>query len=155
NKGSGPEVATKHFRNFSFVSGIVLERRPAQAIATERWDGSEMYQTFIGCRIIASGRSLLEIAEPLIRKDIRLPNLTVDSYANRPRVQPWPIVERTLPLGQLGRLTVDALRPYVSGIEQRRQNARILRQLLLFTYPFWLFEYRRVQSWPYAAGIAL
>jgi hypothetical protein len=34
-------------------------------------------------------------------------------------------------------------------------NMRILRQLLVFTYPFWLVEYRRVQSWSYAAGIAL
>jgi glycosyltransferase involved in cell wall biosynthesis len=155
NKGSGPDVAARHFRNFSFVSGVVLERRPAQAFATHRWDGSEMYQTFIGCRIIASGRPLLEIAEPLIRKDISLPNLTVDSYATRPRVQPCPIVERVLPLVQLGRLTVDALRPYVSGPDQQRRNARILRQLLIFTYPFWLVEYRRVQSWRYAAGIAL
>jgi hypothetical protein len=155
NKGFGPDVAARHFRNFSFVSGVVLERRPAQAIATERWDGSEMYQTFIGCSLIASGRSLLEIAEPLIRKDISLPDQTVDSYAKRPRVQPCPIVERALPLVQLGRLTVDALRPHVSGPDQRRQNARIMRQLLIFTYPFWLVEYRRVQSWRYAAGIAL
>jgi glycosyltransferase involved in cell wall biosynthesis len=155
NRGSGPEVAAKHFRNFSFVSGVVLERLAAQVIATDRWDGSEMYQTFIACRIIASGKSLLEIAEPIIRKDISLPNQIVDSYANRPRVRRWPIVERILPLGQLGPLTVDALRPYVSAIEQRRHNARIMKQLLLFTYPFWLFEYRRVQSWSYALGIAL
>jgi glycosyltransferase involved in cell wall biosynthesis len=155
NRGFGPDVAARHFRNFSFVSGIVLERRPAQAIATERWDGSEMYQTFIGCSLIAGGRSLLEIAEPLISKDISLPNLTVDSYATRPRVRPCPIVERVLPLAKLGRLTVDALRPYVSSNEQKRHNARIFRQLLIFTYPFWLFEYRHVQSWAYAAGIAL
>jgi glycosyltransferase involved in cell wall biosynthesis len=155
NRGSGPEVAATHFRNFSFVSGIVLERDSAQAFATERWDGSEMYQTFIGCRIIASGKSLVETAEPLIRKDICIPNLTVDSYARRPRIRPWPIVERPIPLTQLGRLTADAVSPYICGIQQRRQNARILRQLLMFTYPFWLFEYRRVQSWSYALGIGL
>ncbi len=155
NKGSGPEIAASHFRNFSFVSGVILERISAQNFATDRWDGSEMYQTFIGCRIIASGKSLVEIAEPLIRKDIYLPNLQVDSYANRPRVRRWPIVERIIPLAQLGRLTADALSPYTSGIEQRRQNARILRQLLIFTYPFWLFEYRHVQSWSYALGVGL
>jgi glycosyltransferase involved in cell wall biosynthesis len=154
-KGFGPEVAARHFRNFSFVSGVVLDRRAAQALATERWDGSEMYQTFIGCSIIASGKPLLEIAEPLVRKDISLPNLSVDSYATRPRMQPCPIVERTIPLVQLARLTSDALRPYVSSVEQKRHNERILRQLLMFTYPFWLFEYRRVQGWRYAVGIAL
>jgi glycosyltransferase involved in cell wall biosynthesis len=155
NKGFGPGVAARHFRNFSFVSGVVLDRRAAQAFATERWDGSEMYQTFIGCSIIASGKPLLEIAEPLVRKDISLPNLSVDSYAARPQVRPCPVVERTIPLVQLARLTSDALRPYVSSVEQKRHNERILRQLLMFTYPFWLFEYRRVQSWRYAMGIAL
>jgi glycosyltransferase involved in cell wall biosynthesis len=154
-KGFGPGVAARHFRNFSFVSGVVLDRRAAQAFATERWDGSEMYQTFIGCSIIASGKPLLEIAEPLVRKDISLPNLSVDNYATRPRMRPCPIVERTIPLVQLARLTSDALRPYVSSVEQKRHNERILRQLLTFTYPFWLFEYRRVQSWRYAVGVAL
>jgi glycosyltransferase involved in cell wall biosynthesis len=155
NKGFGPQVAARHFRNFSFVSGVVLDRRAAQAFATERWDGSEMYQTFIGCSIIASGKPLLEIAEPLVRKDISLPNLSVDSYATRPRLRPCPIVERPIPLVQLARLTSDALRPYVSSVEQKCHNERILRQLLMFTYPFWLFEYRHVQSWRYAMGIAL
>src|SRR5262249_26847405 len=55
NKGSGPKVAASNFRNFSFVSGVILERIPAQNFVTDRWDGSEMYQAFIGCRIIASG----------------------------------------------------------------------------------------------------
>ena len=155
NRGFGPKIAASHFRNFSFVSGVILERISAQNFATDQWDGSEMYQTFIGCRIIASGQALVEIAEPLIRKDIYLPNLQVDSYANRPRAGRWPIVERIIPLTHLGRLTADALRPYTSGIEQRRQNERILRQLLMFTYPFWLFEYRRVQSWSYALGVGL
>ena len=155
NKGFGPEVAARHFRNFSIVSGVVLDRRAAQGFATERWDGSEMYQTFIGCSIIASGKALLEIAEPLVRRDISLPNLSVDNYANRPRVRPCPIVERTIPLVKFARLTSDAIRPFVSSVEQKRHNERILRQLLLFTYPFWLFEYRRVQSWRYAVGIAI
>jgi glycosyltransferase involved in cell wall biosynthesis len=155
NKGSGPQISAKHFRDFSFVSGVVLARPAAQSLATDKWDGSEMYQTFVGCRIIASGEALLQIAEPLIRKDIRLPGQVVDSYASRPRIEPCPIVERATPLVQLGRLTVDAIRPYVSGAERARQNLLILKQLLIYPYPFWLVEYRRVQSWRYAAGIAI
>src|SRR5262245_25558696 len=84
NYGAGPRVAAAHFRNFSFVSGVVLEREPAQAVATDRWDGSEMYQTFIGCRLIASGRPLLELEQVLFRKDVRVPGEGVDSYATRP-----------------------------------------------------------------------
>lgn len=39
---------------------------------------------------------------------------------------------------------------------QRARYARgIFRQVLLFTYPPWLIEYRRVQSWRFALGVAL
>lgn len=34
-------------------------------------------------------------------------------------------------------------------------NEYIMSQILLFTYPFWVFEYRRVQSWRYALGVCL
>ena len=155
NRGSGPEVAAHHFRNFSFVSGVMLDRTLAQQFATDKWDGSEMYQTYIGCRIIARGHNLLEIGESLIRKDIMLQAQSVDSYAQRPRVSPCPIQERPVPLVKLGRLVADAIAVNGADPNRRKHNTAILLQLLIFTYPFWLFEYRRVQSWNYAAGIAL
>lgn len=154
NRGAGPAVAAAHFRNFSFVSGVVLEREPAQRFATPKWDGGEMYQMFIGCRMIASGSPLLELRRVLVRKDVRVEGEVADSYALRPRVRPCPVVERPLPLGRMGRLTADAVAPY-AGERRRELNEKILRQLLQFTYPFWLVEYRRVQSWRFAAGVAL
>jgi glycosyltransferase involved in cell wall biosynthesis len=153
--GAGPGVAALHFRNFSFVSGVVLRRESAQALTTAKWDGSEMYQTFVGCRMIASGERLLERGAVLVRKDITIPGESVDSYAARPRLWPCPLVERRLPLNQLGRLVADAIAPHTAAGDRPRLNEAILLQLLGITYPFWLFEYRRVQSWPYAAGIAL
>src|SRR5205807_627633 len=86
NCGPGPHVAVGHFRNFSFVSGVVLQTDRAQALVTNKWDGSEMYQTFLGCGMIASGVALLELERVLVRKDIRIPNQRVDSYAARPRL---------------------------------------------------------------------
>lgn len=153
--GADAGVAARHYRNFSFVSGIVLERGPAQALATDLWDGSEMYQTFVGCRMIASGKPLLERATVLVRKDIPIPGESVDSYAQRPKLRRCPVRSRTIPLGQLGRLVADAIAPHTHGCERRKLNEVILLQQLGITYPFWLFEYRRVQSWQYAAGIAL
>src|ERR671919_77261 len=38
---------------------------------------------------------------------------------------------------------------------RQRVSEKILYQLLIFTYPFWIFEFRRIQSWNYAAGICL
>ncbi|HLJ95087.1 MAG TPA: glycosyltransferase family A protein [Gemmataceae bacterium] len=153
--GSDSRVAAMHFRSFSFVSGLVLEREPAQVLATDNWDGSEMYQTFIACRMITSGKRLLERDDVLVRKDIVIPGECADSYARRPRIWPCPVVEREIPLRHLGRLVADAIGPHTLPTHRRKLNEVILLQLLGITYPYWLFEYRRVQSWQYAAGVAL
>jgi hypothetical protein len=155
NYGAGPAVAAEHFRNFSFVSGVLLERETAQGFATARWDGSEMYQMYLGCKMIASGWPLLELDRVLVRKDVQVPGEAVDSYARKPRVWPCPLVERPLPFNQLTRLVADAIAPYCRGATRQRLNERVLRQVLQFTYPIWLVEYRKVQSWRYAAGVAL
>ena len=150
--GSGPAVAVTAFRNFSFVSGIVLNRERAQAHATSRWDRSEMYQMYIGCRIVAEGGPLLNIHRVTVRKDIQLPDERVDSYALKPRIARCPVKERRLPMVQIGRLVIDAIAPYQAP---GRLLEKVVMQLLLFTYPFWIVEYRRVQSWRYALGICL
>jgi len=77
--GSGPEIAANNYRNFSFVSGILLDRELAHKHVTDKWDGSEMYQMFVGTRMIAAGGRLLGIAEVLVGKDIQIPGESVDS----------------------------------------------------------------------------
>jgi len=153
--GTGPLVAALNYRNFSFVSGIVLDGSHARALATDKWDGSEMYQMFIGCRLIAAGGLLVGIDRIAVRKDIKLPDETVDSYALKPRVWPCPIIERRHTFDKLGRLVWDAVEPYAMAEQKQRLAESILRQLVLFTFPFWLFEFRRIQSWNYAMGICL
>lgn len=153
--GSGPEVAASNYRNFSFVSGILFETAKAKEHATGKWDGSEMYQMFIGCRMIAEGGTLLGLETVTVRKDIRIHGEVVDSYALKPRIKPCPIVERRHTFHLIGRLVADAIQPYSSTFEKERLCGKILLQLLLFTYPFWIVKYRQVQSWKYAVGICL
>jgi glycosyltransferase involved in cell wall biosynthesis len=153
--GAGPSTALSAFRNFSFVSGVIISTAEAQQQATSRWDGSEMYQMFLGSRIIATGGPLLYLDMVSIRKDIHIPNESVDSYAARPRLDPCPIVERRLPLVEIGRLVADAIVPYECPGAQGRSIERIFRQLYAFTFPFWIVEYRRIQSRRYALGVCL
>jgi glycosyltransferase involved in cell wall biosynthesis len=150
--GAGPSIAASSFRNFSFISGVVLQRERAQFHTTDRWNGSEMYQMYIGCRIIAEGGHLLNIQRVTIRKDIQIPDERVDSYALKPRIARCPVQERQLPMVQIGRLVIDAIEPYKAP---GRLLENVVMQLLLFTYPFWIVEYRRVQSWRYALGVCL
>jgi hypothetical protein len=154
NLGSGPRVAVRGFRNVSFVSGVFFRRDRAQAHATDRWDGSEMYQMYIASRIIAEGYDLLELDTVAVRKDMAIPGETVDSYANQPRLDPCPIVERKTTLLQLGALVSDAIQPY-AGKQLGWYKVQILLQILFFTYPFCVLEARRVQSWKYAVGDCL
>jgi glycosyltransferase involved in cell wall biosynthesis len=153
--GRGPEAAVELFRHVSFVSGVILRRAECHAESTDRWDGSEMYQMYLTCRLLAAGGNCLGIADIVTRKDIAIAGETVDSYARRPRLDPCPIEERKLNLVWIPRLVSGAIEPYVEPAALSRLNRRVAGQLLRFTYPFWLFEYRRIQSWKYSLGIAL
>ena len=151
--GSGAAVAAGHFRKFSFVSGVLLRREPAQQAAVTSWDGSEMYQMYIGCRLIAAGGQLLEADLVAIRKDIQIRGEAVDSYARRDRVELTGIPEQRIPLASVARLVIDAVSPYLSSARLRTTGSIVL-QYFGFLYPSWLLEYRRVQSWRFAAGVA-
>ena len=151
--GAGPTVAASRFRKFSFVSGILLRREAAQAAATTRWDGSEMYQMYIGSRLIAAGGQLLEMDLVTVRKDIQISGEAVDSYAKRQRMSVAGIPEQRIPLTSVARLMIDAVEPHL-GASRLKPVASILVQFYGLLLPYWLLEYRRVQSWRYAAGVA-
>ena len=151
--GSGPRVAVSTFRKFSFVSGIVLRRRQAERARTDAWDGSEMYQMYVGCRVIASGGDLLEADLSTVRKDIGVAGEGVDSFAIRPRQALRGIPVQSIPVTQVAALVVSAIEPYLTTARQRTL-AGLMIQYYGFLYPYWLLTYRRVQSWRYAAGVA-
>jgi glycosyltransferase involved in cell wall biosynthesis len=153
--GAGPWVAAANYRNFSFVSGIVLHGERARALSTDQWDGSEQYQMYIGSRIIAEGRPLLSITRNAIAKDIQIPGETVNSFRKRPRIEPCPITERKLTLHLLAPLVFAAVEPYVPAERRTAMMEYLVSQALFFTYPYWIFEYRRVQSWRFAVGVCL
>ncbi len=153
--GAGPEVAANQFRNLSFVSGLILNTSEAQKIATDKWDGFEMYQMYIISRIIASGGRVLALNKSSVRKDIYIPNEQVDSYSRNPVIDPCPIIERKVHTVAYGRLVVDAISDYLSEDRKRSVYFWIFVQLYIFTISFWIIEHRRIQSWKYALGIAL
>ena len=153
--GCGPGVAVSNFRNYSFLSGVILRADAARKCATEALDGSEMYQMFLGTRLVAAGGRLLAIDRVCIDKDVRVPGQVVDSYRTKPQLLSCPIVERPLPMGRLLEVVAAGLDPYHEGADRQANLLRVARQLYRFTYPFWIVEYRRVQSWRYALGVFL
>ena len=151
--GHGPQTAADTFRHYAFVSGIILDGAQARAAATDRVDGSEMYQMYLGARQIASGGGFLSLDRILIHKDIQIADETVDSYRTRRRESRWSLQERRLPLSRVIDTVASGIEAGDPGADHRKIVARLARQLYLFTYPFWVMEYRRVQSYAYAIGV--
>jgi glycosyltransferase involved in cell wall biosynthesis len=150
--GSGPSAAVRAFRDFAFVSGVILDTSLAKEWSTDKWDGSEMYQMYLACRILAAGGNLLGIGETCIEKDIQIAGESVDSYAavKLTKTNLSPVI---LPMAQIAPLVTDAIAPYVTPAALKKITTSIAAQLLVFTYAFWLFEFRRVQSWIYAVSV--
>lgn len=152
--GRGPDTAIGYFRSLSFVSGIIFERSAAEQYETDRWDGSVFYQIFLGCRIVAAGGSLGAIDVCAVRKDVRIDGQTVPNYVTKWADAPYTFRRRPSGLDSVIRVTVDALLPFLTKTDTSAAICRIIRQILLITYPYWLIEYRRVANWSFAVGIA-
>lgn len=153
--GCGPRVAVSNFRNYSFLSGVILRADAARKCSTEALDGTEMYQMFLGTRLVAAGGRLLAIDRVCVHKDIEVPGQVVDSYRTTPRLLSCPILQRPLPMGRLLEVVAAGLDPHNEGVDRLANLLGVARQLYRFTYPFWIVEYRRVQSWRYALGVFL
>ena len=154
--GAGVPAAIAHFRNYNFVSGICLDRESVQRLETDKWDGSEMYQMFLGTRLLAEGGKLLGIEEAVVAKDILIPGeVSEGHYAKKPKVRDFWIKARPMPLTLYAQVACDAVLPCVEENQRQATIRSVFKRVLLFTYPPWLPEYRRVQSWKFAAGIAL
>lgn len=152
--GAGPSAALTHFRSFSFVSGLIYDRRAATDHETNRWDSSIYYQIYLACRILAVGGRLGALDLSAVRKDVRVEGHTVPNYASKWANAPWSFQSRHTGLDSVIRVTADAVLPLLPKTQQSPALSRIVAKVLLFTYPFWLFEYRRVTNWSFAAGIA-
>ena len=152
--GAGPEIAIRFYRSFSFVSGLVYDRQAAREHETDRWDRSVYYQIYLASRIIAAGGQLAAIDLCTVRKDVRLNGQTVPNYVTKAAEARWSFQRRETGLDSVLRVTVDAILPFLPEGRQSDGLRRIAAQLLTITYPFWLFEYRRVANWSYSVGIA-
>lgn len=153
--GSGAPLAVRQFRNFSFVSGLIFSGKEARSLATPEVDGSEMYQMYLGVRLLTEEGGLLSLADVLIDKDLQVAGKKVDSYRQRSRIDPCPIIKRHLPMGKILSVVAEGLKPLRNEADRERLLYEAACDLYLYTYSFWAVEYRRVQSWRYALGVLL
>jgi glycosyltransferase involved in cell wall biosynthesis len=152
--GAGPESAVRFFRSFSFVSGLIFEREAAARHETDRWDRSIYYQIYLASRIQAAGGRLAALDLTLVRKDVRVEGKQVPNYASKWSNAPRSFQSRHTGLDSVVRVTVDAVLPFVPSHSRSSTIRRITAQVLVSSYAFWLFEYRRIANWSFAVGVA-
>jgi glycosyltransferase involved in cell wall biosynthesis len=153
--GSGPDVAVKTFRSFSFVGGLAIKRSAFEEYNTNRYDGSVYFQIYLGARIISSGGTLASIDKSMVAKDVSVPGKVVNSYLDNLHAHNRKIHRHTGGLERVGTCAGDGILPYVSQNLRQRYLRNIYAQILLFTYPYWLFNYREHGSFRAAINLAL
>lgn len=152
--GSGPAVALRYFRSFSFVSGLVYERDAAVRYETDRWDQSVYYQIYLASSLISNGGELASINRVVVRKDVRIGGVGVPNYESKGAMAGWSLQSRHTGLDSVARVTFDAVRQSIQPTEWSSAIRTIFTQLYGITYPYWLFEYRRVANLSFAIGVA-
>jgi len=152
--GCGPDVALQAFRSFSFVGGIVFKNSAFTKHNTGKYDGTVYVQIFLAARIIAAGGTLATIAESMVEKDVTFPGELVNSYLDTLVENNRTLHRHTGGLDQVGLVACDAILPYVSSESRQRYVLKIYSQLLMFTYPYWLFNYRKNKSFRAALNVA-
>jgi glycosyltransferase involved in cell wall biosynthesis len=151
----GWQGALLTYRNYSFVSGIFLARKEVERFHSTRWDGTEMYQMALSNTIVAHGGRLFGVADIVIRQNIQVPGVDVDSYATKPTIDAKWFVPNKIPLTRYVGTCWDAIGTTVPDGSKLRASEAIYRQFVLFTYPYWVVQYRKTLGFKAAVNVAI
>lgn len=143
NLGAGPDIAAKVFRSFGFVGGIVFSREAFHRHNTDAFDGSIYVQIYLASRIIAGGGKVAAIDDPMVAKDVVIGGQEAVNFPEVVAHRNREIAQRTGGLDQVAWVACEAILPYVPARRRNRVIRDVYRQIYLYTYPYWLFRYRR------------
>ena len=148
--GSGPVVARQQFRNFGFMSGLVVSRTHLLDFDLRRGRHLIFFQVYMLTRIVASGGALASLSELDVIRGIAL---------NGQRTATWAAmvarpgeVERRNTFPDLVESASWALED--AGVPLNDAVRRVVREVLLFNLPDALLGYRRQAGWMVAARLA-
>ncbi len=150
--GSGPEIALKYYSSFSFVAGLIYKKTAFDSVNTTKFDGSIYVQIYLATLIIIRGGKLFTFKEPLVLKDIRVNNDIANSYLDTlPRKESeYKLLDAGLP----SYAYVCAMAFKDADLDEKAYYYKVIKRIYLFTYPFWLFDYRKNDAMVAARGLA-
>jgi len=150
--GSGMEVALRYYSSFSFVAGIIYKKESFDAVNTDRFDGSIYTQIYLATLIIAKGGKLFTYAEPLVHSDIRINNHIANSYRDVLPKKWEEFKEMSGGLPSYANVVFHALNDAQPG-NANNNNYKIIKRIYLYTYPYWLIDYRKNKARVAALGL--
>lgn len=150
--GSGPDVALKIFRCFSFVSGLIFEGELAKKYNLEKWDGSIYYQFYLGCKIVSEGYSIGSIRDSAVYINTTVNGKKVETAMKR-IIKP-SFIKRNGGFMSIICVVVDTICPYFSVQQQSSVVKKIILEIYTISYAHGLIHYRTNYSWSYAFGVA-
>lgn len=153
--GKGPFVAAFIFRSFSFVGGIAVKSKEFKKHNTDKYDGTVYFQMYLGARIISAGGTVASIDELMIAKDISVEGVTGNSYLDYLAAKNKTIHREFGGLDQVGRVSCEAILPYVDDKSKHKIIESVYGQILKFTYPFWLYDYRKNKVFRASLNLAI
>ncbi len=146
------DTAIAMFRAFSCVTGVIFRRESFQEHNTSRYDGSVYVQMFLGSRVVASGGPLLAIDEVIATTSISVDGALANNYGDTLGAYRWRFRPVSSGLDEVGRVVYEAISPYAGRtvVDDVRLRAAIFGQILAYSYPYWLHDFRS-KGHPWAA----
>ena len=153
--GSGSRVAARVYRCFGCLCGIVLRRSQFERFDTERFDGSIFYQIYLAAKIIAAGGQVASIDSVIVAKDVQVAGQPANSYRDTLRASNARLTPKTGGLDEVGRVACEAILPHTAPRQKSQYILLIYSQLLLFSYAYWLYDYRRLGVYRASMNLAI
>lgn len=153
--GKGPETATQLFRCFSFVAGITYKKDAFIKYNTNKHDGSVYVQMYLSTKIISAGGRVSGIKDPLVAAGVKVGEQKANSYMDILKERNKTIHEERGGLDRVFRVTLDGVKEHIQTGELNSFIRKICSQLYFYTYPFWLYAYRKEGVYKASVNLAL
>ena len=153
--GKGPDVAIEMFRCFSFVAGIAYKREWFHKYNTDKYDGTVYVQMYLSTKIIASGGRVSAIKDPIVAAGVKVGEQKANSYMDILKERNSTIHEERGGLDRVFEVTYAAIKDNVAKQELNHFIKKIYSQLYLYTYPFWLYAYRKEGVYRASVNLAI
>jgi glycosyltransferase involved in cell wall biosynthesis len=149
--GSGVEVAFQYYSCFSFVGGLIYKTDSFRKFNSSKSDGSIYAQIYIGILMVAGGCRLFCMENVFVIKDILMEGIPRGSYKERlaKKWKDFKIVDGGLP--SVIHVVVTAFKD--AGFHDQSLLFRSFRRTYLFTFPYWIMDYRQQDAFPEAWGL--